>query len=47
MVLAAGLAVLALLCWFLSLMIMGGGAQELVVPAYAFLILLSGLRGWW
>ena len=41
MVLAAGLAVLALLCWFFSLMIMGRGAQELVVPAYAFIILAA------
>jgi hypothetical protein len=39
MVLAAGLAVLGALCWFVGGMIMGRGAGNFYVGAYAFLIL--------
>jgi hypothetical protein len=41
MVLAAGLAVFGLLCWYVGLMIMGGGGQEFFVAGYAFLILAA------
>lgn len=41
MVLAAGLVVLALLCFYVGMMIPSRGAQEFVVPAYAFLILAA------
>ena len=38
---AAGLVVLGLLYWFISLLIRGGGGQEFGFATYAFLILAA------
>jgi hypothetical protein len=46
MVLAAGLAVLGALCWFVGGMIMGRGAGSFYVASYSFLI-LAAVRVLW